>query len=81
MTLCGEIGARPLEAMALIGLGYRALSMSPASIGPVKAALVDADAAELQAFIEPLVARADGVASLRADIEAFASKRGLQVTP
>ena len=27
-TVCGEIGGRPLEAMALIGLGFRSLSMS-----------------------------------------------------
>ena len=81
VTLCGEMGARPLEAMALIGLGYRALSMSPASIGPVKAALIDADAAELADFIRPLVARADGAATLRGEIAAFAAKRGLQVSP
>src|SRR5215210_3863706 len=34
VTVCGEIGGRPLEAMALIGPGFRQLSMSPASIGP-----------------------------------------------
>ena len=39
-TVCGEIGGRPLEAMALIGLGFRSLSMSPTSIGPVKAMLL-----------------------------------------
>ncbi|RXF70812.1 phosphoenolpyruvate--protein phosphotransferase [Hansschlegelia zhihuaiae] len=81
VTLCGEIGARPLEALALVGVGYRSLSMSPASIGPVKAALIEADAAELAAFMTPLIARADGKASLRAEIEAFAAKRGLQVAP
>jgi phosphotransferase system enzyme I (PtsP) len=81
VTLCGEIGARPLEAMALIGVGYRSLSMSPASIGPVKAALVEADAAELEAFVKPLVARADGEATLRGELQNFAGKLGLQVTP
>ncbi|HEY0291156.1 MAG TPA: phosphoenolpyruvate--protein phosphotransferase [Hansschlegelia sp.] len=79
VTLCGEIGSRPLEAMALLGIGYRSLSMSPASIGPVKAALLDADAAELAAFIEPLLARADGARSIRPELKAFAAKRGLQV--
>ncbi len=81
VTLCGEMGSKPLEALTLIGLGYRSLSMSPASIGPVKAALLEADAAELGKFIKPLVARADGVGSLRAEIEAFAVERGLQVSP
>ena len=45
MTLCGEIAGQPLSAMALIGIGYRSLSMSSAAIGPVKAmltALLDA---------------------------------------
>ena len=81
VTLCGEMGSKPLEALTLIGLGYRSLSMSPASIGPVKAALLEADAAELARFIKPLVARADGVGSLRAEIEAFAVERGMQVAP
>lgn len=37
VTLCGELAGNPLAAMALIALGYRSLSMSPAAIGPVKA--------------------------------------------
>ena len=63
MTLCGEIGGRPLEAMALIGLGFRSLSMSPASIGPVKAMLLDTDARRrsttlsIEAASEPAAAR------------------------
>ncbi|RVA32626.1 phosphoenolpyruvate--protein phosphotransferase, partial [Mesorhizobium sp. M7D.F.Ca.US.004.03.1.1] len=37
VTLCGELAGKPISAMALIGLGFRSISMSPASIGPVKA--------------------------------------------
>ncbi|WP_020180972.1 phosphoenolpyruvate--protein phosphotransferase [Methylopila sp. M107] len=81
VTLCGEMGSKPLEALTLIGLGYRSLSMSPASIGPVKAVLVEADAAELEAFVRPLIARSDGGASLRGELEAFVSGRGLQIAP
>ena len=44
VTLCGEIGGRPLEAMTLLALGYRGLSMSAASIGPVKAMVLSLDA-------------------------------------
>jgi phosphotransferase system enzyme I (PtsP) len=36
-TLCGEIAGRPLDAMALAGIGFRSLSMASAAIGPVKA--------------------------------------------
>lgn len=39
VTLCGELAGRPLSAMALLGVGFRAISMAPASIGPVKAML------------------------------------------
>ncbi len=41
VTLCGEMAGRPLSAMALIGLGFRSISMAPPSIGPVKAAIVE----------------------------------------
>lgn len=81
VTLCGEMGSKPLEALTLIGCGYRSLSMSPASVGPVKAAVVDADAAEITAFLQPLIERASAVATLRREMEAFAAKRGLQVAP
>jgi len=36
VTVCGEMGGRPLEAMALIGLGIDRLSITPAGIGPIK---------------------------------------------
>jgi phosphotransferase system, enzyme I, PtsP len=41
VTLCGELAGRPVTAMALIGVGYRSISMAPAAIGPVKAMLRD----------------------------------------
>ena len=36
LSVCGEMAGRPLEALALIGLGYRSLSMSAAAIPLVK---------------------------------------------
>lgn len=45
VSVCGELASRPLEAMALIGLGYRSLSMSPMSIGPVKLMVMNLNAA------------------------------------
>ncbi|WP_417687885.1 phosphoenolpyruvate--protein phosphotransferase [Roseibium sp.] len=53
VTLCGELAGRPLEAMALIGLGFRDLSMSPAALGPVKAMLRSLDAGRLSARLLP----------------------------
>ena len=43
-ALCGEMAGSPLEAMALVGLGFRTLSMAPAAIGPVKAMIRSLDA-------------------------------------
>jgi len=36
VTVCGEAAGRPIEALALIALGYRRLSMQSARIAPIK---------------------------------------------
>jgi phosphotransferase system enzyme I (PtsP) len=79
VTLCGEMGGKPLEALALAAIGYRSLSMSPASIGPVKATLIAADLAETEAFLTPLVGAHDGAPSLRAHLRDYAEKSGIPV--
>lgn len=79
VTLCGELASIPLEAMVLIGLGYRSLSMSPASIGPVKAMLLNLNAAAIESHMEHLLANANGVLTLRPEIETFARDHGLPV--
>lgn len=55
VTLCGEMAGRPIEALALIGLGFRSISMAPASIGPVKAMILSTRAEEIQRYILDLV--------------------------
>jgi len=77
LTLCGEMAGRPLEAMALIGLGLRRLSMSPSAIGPVKEMLRSLDAVEAGAFLDTLLALPD--LSLRGRLSAFAQDRGIVV--
>jgi phosphotransferase system enzyme I (PtsP) len=77
VTLCGEIGGRALEAMALIGIGYRGLSMSPASIGPVKAAILAMDAGEICEIVAELIAQQDGAPSLRDKLRAYAEAKGV----
>jgi phosphotransferase system enzyme I (PtsP) len=79
VTLCGELGGRPIEAMTLIGLGYRSLSMSPASIGPVKAMLIELHAASISQHLETLLDQSNGVATLRPQIENFAQSHGIPV--
>ncbi len=36
LGVCGEMGGRQLEALALLGLGFRRLSITPVSVGPIK---------------------------------------------
>jgi phosphotransferase system enzyme I (PtsP) len=70
VSLCGEMAGRPLEAMALIGLGYRSLSMSPLSVGPVKTMIRSVDLAGLREYLETLLPLSDS--SLRDKLRAFA---------
>src|SRR6185503_1462426 len=60
LSLCGEMAGRPLEAMALIGLGYRSISMAPASVGPVKSMVLSLDAGELQRWLSETIRTAEG---------------------
>jgi phosphotransferase system enzyme I (PtsP) len=57
VRLCGEMGGRPLEAMALIGIGIRNFSITPAAVGPVKAMIRSLDAEAARAKLEALLAR------------------------
>jgi phosphotransferase system enzyme I (PtsP) len=53
VTSCGEMGSRPLEALALMAIGVRGLSISPASIGTIKAMVRSVDIKALQKWIIP----------------------------
>jgi phosphotransferase system enzyme I (PtsP) len=77
LSLCGEMAGRPLEAMALIGLGFRAISMSPASIGPVKSMVLSLDAGALERWFEANLHASDG--SLRAGLKRFAEEQGVEI--
>lgn len=46
--ICGEMAGRPLDAMALIGIGASRLSITPAAVGPVKAMIRSLDASALR---------------------------------
>jgi len=49
VTVCGEMGGRPLEAVALLALGLERLSITPAAILPVKALVRAVDLVPLRA--------------------------------
>jgi phosphotransferase system enzyme I (PtsP) len=76
-SLCGEMAGRPVEAMALIALGYRSISMAPASIGPVKAMVLSANAKKLRQIVTELV---DGnCRSMRRELTEFAQKENIDI--
>ncbi|MGE4324335.1 MAG: putative PEP-binding protein, partial [Sphingobium sp.] len=75
--VCGEMGGRTAEAMALIGLGVRRLSITPASVGPVKAMIRAIDAAQLRAFIRGLLD--SGATDIRGPLTAWAGERGVEL--
>ncbi len=72
VTVCGEMGGRPIEAMALIALGFRSLSMTASSVGPVKAMVLKLDASAAAGYVERLLRDVSGVATLRGALKAFA---------
>ena len=55
--ICGEMAGRPLEAMALIGIGAENFSITPAGVGPVKAMVRSLDAAAVRSRLEQLLAK------------------------
>jgi phosphotransferase system enzyme I (PtsP) len=77
VTLCGEMAGRPISAMALIGLGFRSISMTSASIGPVKAMLVELDAEDLHRRISAHLADKHPKQTFRELLEEFASANSI----
>jgi phosphotransferase system enzyme I (PtsP) len=75
LSLCGEMAGRPLDAMALLGIGLRTLSMHPANIGPIKLMIRSMDLSEVTPFVHKLCGRTDH--SLRTRLTAFAAERGI----
>jgi phosphotransferase system enzyme I (PtsP) len=72
------MAADPLQAMALIGLGFRSISMAPAAIGPVKSMVLSVDAAELRELVDKrLVPGATG--SIRDDLRRFAELNSVEL--
>ena len=74
VTLCGEMGGEPLEAMTLMAIGYRELSMSAASIGPVKAMTLSLNIGEVEREVEVMLAKGREDASLRQPLQRLAER-------
>lgn len=75
VTVCGEMGGRRLEALALIGLGIRRLSITPASVGPIKELVRKIDVDEIGAAMTGWLASPP--TNLRAELLAWARARDI----
>ena len=79
VALCGELASQPIGAIALVAIGYRALSLTASAMGPVKAALLDLDCRKTAEFLCPLIEKPAGGKPIRAQLEEFVAKQGLQI--
>jgi phosphotransferase system enzyme I (PtsP) len=70
LSMCGEMAGNPIEAMALIALGFRTLSMAASAIGPIKTMIRSLDATALAAYLDEIRERPDH--SLRSKLEDYA---------
>jgi len=77
LSLCGEMASRPLEALALIGLGYRSISMAPASVGPVKSMVLSLDAGDLKRWFRTAIRTFEG--NLRPQLKRYAEEHGVEI--
>jgi phosphotransferase system enzyme I (PtsP) len=76
--VCGEMGGRTLEAMALLGLGIRRLSITPASIGPVKAMIRSLELAPLRAAMQTMLAQ--GTREMRLELLGYAEQAAVELS-
>lgn len=75
ITLCGEMAGNPLEALALISIGYRRLSMSPPAIGAIKAMIRSVSLTEISSYIRYLRKNSSG--NLKQKLKDFAVDHGV----
>ncbi len=77
VSLCGEMAGRPLDAMALIGLGFRDISVAPPAVGPVKAMIRSLSLAPLAGYLDSLYDLPQH--SVREKLRAFALDHGVMI--
>ncbi|MGE3745307.1 MAG: phosphoenolpyruvate--protein phosphotransferase [Sphingomonadaceae bacterium] len=77
VSVCGEMGGRTLEAMALIGLGLERLSITPAAVGPVKAMIRSLDTPALRTAMTGWLATPP--ANMRATLQEWAASHAVEI--
>ena len=77
LSLCGELAAEPLAAMALVGLGFRRLSMTADAVGEVRATIRSMRLSAVADYVDSLLDLPHH--SLRDRLRAFAVDHGIAV--
>ncbi len=77
ISLCGEMAGSPLEALALIGLGFRRLSMNASSVGPVRAMVRSVQCEKLTDFVDSIMNTHHH--SLRSYLASYAKDHKIQI--
>jgi phosphotransferase system, enzyme I, PtsP len=77
VSVCGEMAGRPLEAFALVALGFEHLSMPPAGVGPVKQMVLSCDREAARRGVMALLR--SGAGSVRNEIETLARKLYVEI--
>lgn len=79
LQLCGELAGDRLSALALLGLGYRAISMPPASVGPIKEMIRSIDMAKISHMVNAAVDEPIGARTMRETLSDYADQHGIAV--
>ncbi len=77
VAVCGEMAGRPVEALALLAIGIRTLSMSPGAIGPVKAMIRSLDLNDAAGFMNSALTQPDR--PLRETLRLFAADHSIEI--
>jgi phosphotransferase system enzyme I (PtsP) len=77
VSVCGEMAGRPVEALALLAVGVRTLSMAPGAIGPVKAMIRSLDLNEASGFLASVLTQPDR--PLRETLRLFAADHAVEI--
>nr|WP_183202618.1 phosphoenolpyruvate--protein phosphotransferase [Brevundimonas lenta] len=77
VSVCGELAGRPLEAFALLTLGFTRLSAPAGGVGPVKRMILSADLAAARRGMANLLGSSS--ASIRGELETLARKLNVAI--
>jgi phosphotransferase system enzyme I (PtsP) len=77
VRICGEMAGRPLEAMALIGIGAANFSITPAGVGPLKAMIRSLDSSAIRGRMDQLLAKPPK--DIRKALSDWARRRGVTI--